>query len=167
MGVFEWHNGEVPEELEVKQVYGLAFTEDGRMLLRIEDIDGRKFYSLAGGKPEKFDADYEATLRREFSEEVNTELQSEIYIVGYQTVNEPSGIPPYAQMRVAALIKKIGQKQPDPDNGKTYDRILTSPQRAIELLDWGEAGRRMIEQAQKVAKNQLGITEFSEKEEYV
>lgn len=166
MGVFEWHNGKVPKNLEIKQVYAIAFSHDGRILLRIEDYDGRKSYSLAGGKPEKFDVDQEATVRREFLEEVNTELEKDIFLVGYQTVNEPSGIPPYAQVRMAAIIKKIGKKQPDPDGGKIYDRLLTTPERAIELLNWDD-GEQMIRAAVRVAKTKLGIKTFSTVEEYV
>ena len=44
---FKWINNNVPNNLKVKQVYGVAFSDDGRILLRIED--GK--YKLTGGKP--------------------------------------------------------------------------------------------------------------------
>ena len=59
-----WHNGAVPEGMKIKQVYGLLFTEDGRFLVRIENKPKGKVYTLAGGTPEKFDKNEEATLRR-------------------------------------------------------------------------------------------------------
>ncbi len=76
-------------------------------------------------------------MKREFLEEVNTTLKDGAYIVGYQQVDEEDGTPPDAQMRMTAVIDTIGQKRPGPDNGKTYGRLLISPQRAIELLNWG------------------------------
>jgi len=162
MDIFTWFNGEVPSELEVKQVYGVLFTKDGRVLLRKED----DFYSLAGGTPEAFDKDMEATLRREVIEEVNTTIEKPV-LVGYQRVNEGNGIPLYAQVRMAAIIKEIGPVQPDPDNGKTYQRILTTPSKAIKLLNWGESGRLMIEEATRVAKEILELKTFNDKEEFI
>lgn len=151
MGVFEWHSGEVPENLKIKQVYGILFSTDGRVLLKCEVKQEGKCYSLAGGKPEPFDDGMEGTLRREVLEEVNCTIKEPI-LVGYQEVNEGNGIPPYAQVRMTAIIDKIGKLQPDPDNGETYERLLTPPQRAIELLNWGKEGRLQIEEAVRVIK---------------
>ena len=167
MVVFTWYNGEVPTGMKVGQVYGLVFTRDGRMLMKVDTkADGRKNYSLAGGTPESFDKDMEATLRREFVEEVNTTLEKPI-LAGYQEVDEGNGKDPYAQVRMVAYIDEIGPVQPDPDNGETYERLLTTPTRVIELLNWGEVGKNQVEAAVKIAKEQLGLTEFSNKEEYI
>ena len=70
MGVFTWVDGNVPSSLEVRQVYGLIFTSDGRMLLKLED--GK--YAFAGGTPESFDKDMVDTLKRELLEEVGIEI---------------------------------------------------------------------------------------------
>ena len=51
MAIFTWHNGNVPEGMKVTQVYGLVFTKDGRMLLKVEKVGDKIMYSLAGGKP--------------------------------------------------------------------------------------------------------------------
>lgn len=96
MAIFTWHNGNVPEGMKVTQVYGLVFTKDGRLLLRVEKKEDRIKYSLAGGKPE-LDEGREETLKREFLEEVNTTLQDGAFVVGYQQVDEEDGSPPYAQ----------------------------------------------------------------------
>ena len=37
MVTFKWIKGEVPNELLIKQVYGIVFDDYGRVLLRIED----------------------------------------------------------------------------------------------------------------------------------
>lgn len=166
MAIFTWNNGNVPEGMKVTQVYGLVFTKDGRLLLRVEKKGDRIKYSLAGGKPE-LDEGREETLKREFLEEVNTTLQDGALVVGYQQVDEEDGSPPYAQMRMSAIIDSIGIRQPDPDTGKTYDRLLTTPKRAIELLNWGEVGESQVNEALRIAKEHLGLQEFSTKEEYV
>lgn len=167
MAIFTWHNGNVPEGMKVTQVYGLVFTKDGRMLLKVEKVGDKIMYSLAGGKPELEDNSREETLKREFLEEVNTTLQDGALVVGYQQVDEEDGSPPYAQMRMSAIIDSIGIRQPDPDTGKIYDRLLTTPKRAIELLNWGKVGESQVNEALRIAKEHLGLKEFSTKEEYV
>ena len=166
MATFTWYKGEVPNNLEVRQVYGLIFTRDGRMLLKVEDKSRGKVYSLAGGTPESFDKDKEETLRRELVEEVNVTIEKPI-TVGYQEVDEENGIPKYAQFRMVAIIDDIGPRLPDPDNGEMYERLLTTPSRAIDLLGWGEVGRLQVEEAFKIAKEQLGLNNFNDKEEFV
>lgn len=161
--LFTWFDGEVPENLEVRQVYGLVFTKDGRMLLKIDE----GIYSFGGGTPESYDKDRIDTLKREMLEEVNTTLLEPIELVGYQLVNEGNDVKPYAQIRMTAVIDTIGEAKPDPDGGKIYKRVLVSPNRAIELLNWGQSGFNQVTAAVKIAKEKLGITSYLEKEEYV
>ena len=157
MATFKWFDGEVPENVKIRQVYGLVFTKDGRMLMRIED--GR--HSLAGGTPESYDKDKIETLKRELIEEVNTTIYEPV-MVGYQLVDEENGIPPYAQVRMTALIENIGEKKPDPATGKTYDRMLVPYYKGAELLGWGEIGAKQIESAFLVAKERFGFSQISE-----
>lgn len=166
MAKFTWYNGEVPTNLKITQVYGLIFTRDGRMLLKVENKKRGKVFSLAGGTPEDYDSDSQATLRRELIEEVNVTIETPI-TVGYQEVDEENGKPAYAQFRMTAIIDNIGPVLPDPDNGETYERLLTTPSRAIDLLGWGEVGKSQIEEAYRIAKEKLGLTEFSDLEEYI
>ena len=167
MGVFEWFNDEVPAHLETKQVYGIVFSRDARVLLRAEETEDGLVYSMGGGTPEPFDTDRVATLRREMIEELNTTLEDTVLMVGYQEVHEPSGIPAYAQVRMTAMIKNIGPAMPDPDNGKIYKRVLVSPQRAIELLNWKDTGKAQIEEAFKIAKANFVFESFSTEEDFV
>lgn len=157
-----WFDGNVPSNLKITQVYGIIFSLDGRILLKIED--GK--YSFAGGTPEEFDTSMVATLRRELIEEVNVVIDEPI-LVGYQEIDEGNGKLPYAQVRMCAMIKNIGVSKPDPDNNKIYQRVLVSPKKAIELLGWGEIGKNQIEAAIKIAEREFGVCYFSEKEEYI
>ena len=166
MARFEWVGDRVPEGMRITQVYGIILDREGRVMLRVEKRAGGIRYSLGGGRPEPFDDGIEATCRRELLEEVNTEIETPVYI-GYQLVDEEDGTPPYAQVRMAALIRRIGEKKPDPDNGKTYDRYMVSPERAAELLNWGDTGRAQVMKAKEVIYRQYGITGESSKEEYV
>lgn len=166
MARFEWVGDRVPEGMRITQVYGIILDREGRVMLRVEKRAGGIRYSLGGGRPEPFDDGIEATCRRELLEEVNTEIETPVYI-GYQLVDEEDGTPPYAQVRMAALIRRIGEKKPDPDNGKTYDRYMVSPERAAELLNWGDTGWAQVMKAKEVIYRQYGITGESSKEEYV
>lgn len=166
MARFEWVGERVPEGMRITQVYGIILDREGRVMLRLEKTAGGIRYSLGGGRPEPFDDGIEATCRRELLEEVNTEIEMPVYI-GYQLVDEEDGTSPYAQVRMAALIKRIGEKKPDPDNGETYDRYMVSPERAAELLNWGDVGYEQVMKAKEVVYRQYGITGGSSKEEYV
>lgn len=166
MAVFSWHNGELKESIPVRQVYGIIFTRDGRMLMKVENKHNGRVYSLAGGTPETFDKDREDTLRRELIEEVNVTIEKPI-MVGYNVVDEGNNIPLYAQIRMVAIIDNIGEVKPDPDNGETYERFLTSPSKAIELLKWGEVGKLQVEEAFRIAKESLGLKVNNDKEEFV
>ena len=131
-----WYYGEPPKDMTVRQVYAIVFDEQGRTMLKAENINNKMYYGMIGGTPENFDKDRIDTLKREYLEEVNTTLKDPIYLVGYQIIEGDKDLPPYAQIRMVAMIDKIGEKKPDPDNGKTFDRILTSPEKAIQLLGW-------------------------------
>lgn len=166
MEIFTWHNCEVPKHLKIKQVYGIIFTKDGRILLKVGEKNNVKKYSFAGGTPEVFDDGMVATLRRELIEEVNLTIEDPI-MLGYQEVDEQNGKAPYAQVRMVAMIDKIGKAQPDPDNGKTYERLLIHPNKAIQLLNWGDIGRQIIESAVCISFKKFEIKNNFDKTELV
>ena len=155
-----WYEEEVPSEIPVTQVYGLVFDREGRMLLKVENKRGKRIFSPAGGTPEPFDADREATLRRELLEEVNTTLCADVLYVGYQLIEGDGQRPPYAQVRMTAVIDTIGEARPDPDNGETYERVLVSPERAILLLGWGEVAKQQISRAAALARAHLSVPDL-------
>lgn len=185
---FIWHNGEVPAGEYVKQVYGVVFTRDGRIMLEADKmtreyfealskskgkdlltnakITNKPVFCLIGGTVEEFDANREATLRREVLEEANITLGEKVCMVGYQEIFIDDKREPYVQIRMTAVIEEIGPKMPDPDSGIIHDRILVPPMRAIELLNW-DGGEKLITEATKVAKEQLGIELTNQEEEWV
>lgn len=144
---YKWYNENVPKDLEIKQVYGIVFNEDGKIFLRIDD----GIYKLTGGRPEIKDKSMEDTLKREFIEEANIIIKN-IHFLGYQLVNENNGIKPYAQVRMIAQIDKIFENRPDLDNGKLYKRVFKTPEETIKLLNWGETGKKQIEAAVELAR---------------
>lgn len=152
-----WKSGEVPAGLPVTQVYGLVFDREGRMLLIAKKRKTGTVYGMAGGTPEVYDRDREATLRRELLEEVNTVVGDVVIPIGYQLVEGDGSRAPYAQMRMVAMIESIGECRPDPDNGETYDRLLVSPCRAITLLGWGKIAEEQIGEAVRIARAHFGI----------
>lgn len=162
MSEFKWIKDRVPDNLKVTQVYGIVFTDDGRMLLRIEDGE----YRLTGGHPEAFEK-YEETLQREYIEEINITLK-DIYYLGYLLVTEESK-EQYAQVRMIATIDTIGEQRPDLDNGKTYDRKLINLNNAKKYLNYkGCAGNIMIDDAIELAKQKYNMTiQGNEKEELI
>ena len=162
-----WVPDAVPALMKVRQVYCVMFDRQGRVMLRvIRKPDGGIRYSLAGGRPEPFDSGIEDTCRRELREEVNTEIESPVYI-GYQQVDEEDGKPAYAQVRMAAMILKTGIKRPDPDNGQIYDRLLVPPEKAAFLLNWGDVGYQQIRAAKEAIYPLYHLTEPTPDEEWV
>lgn len=155
---YKWYNGEVPKDIEIKQVYGIVFNDDGKIFLRIDN----GIYKLTGGRPEMKDKSIEDTLRREFIEEANITLKN-IHLLGYQLVDEGNGVLPYAQVRMIAQIDEIFENRPDLDNGKIYERVFKTPEEAIELLNWGETGKSQIEEANRLAKKYYGTKEIERK----
>ena len=167
MAEFRWVDAVVPAGMKITQVYAVTLDRDGRVMLRLEKkLDGGIRYSLAGGRPEAYDNSIGDTCRRELLEEVNTEIETPVCI-GYQLVDEEDGTPAYAQVRMAALIRTIGEKKPDPDNGRTYDRLMVSPEEAVRLLDWGDVGKAQVMKAADVIYQEYGIRYSGKPEEWV
>jgi 8-oxo-dGTP diphosphatase len=135
MASFRWLLEPVPVGMQVRQVYGFCFDGGGRLLLREDDGS----FGLPGGTPEEGEPDYAVVLQREALEESQVRLAQPHYL-GYQEVVGDEDAPPYAQVRLIALIEEFLPRQPDPATGRTYRRLLTPINRAPALLDWGLDG---------------------------
>ncbi len=150
MGTYTWMKCPVPEDLPVRQVYGIAFSNDGRILLRIED--GK--YKLTGGRPENGET-FEETLLREYVEELNVKLTDAHYF-GYMLIDEDGN--KYAQVRMIARIKDILENHIDIATGKEYGRKLVVSDRVKEYLNYSDvAGNQMLEDAMELAKSHYGL----------
>lgn len=148
MAKITWIKDVVPDKLPVKQVYGIVFSDDNRVILRIEDGQ----YKLTGGKPENTET-FEETLKREYIEELNVELD-DVHFLGYLLIEDNSG--QYAQVRMIAKIKAIHDSQVDPATGKCYGRELVPVDKVKEYLNYSDsAGNEMIDDAIALAKEQF------------
>lgn len=143
---FIWHEAPIPKDMPITQVYGVLFTDDGRIMLRVD----KGFHGLVGGTPEPNET-HEETLHREVYEEVNCGI-SDLHYLGYQTVIGDG--EPYAQLRYIAKLTKIGKNRPDLDGGKMCERILVPVEEAGDILDYGEEGKKIITAAIKLARAQ-------------
>ncbi len=157
---YKWVKEEFPKDSVVKQVYGIVFSNDGKILLRVEEDK----YKLTGGKPEAKEK-FEETLKREFVEELNIEIE-DIYYLGYLEVKELNQ-QPYAQVRMIAKIEKIKENRPDIDNGKLYKRFLSNLENVKKYLNYQDAaGNELIEDAIKLARKKYSWEE-NEKEYFI
>lgn len=161
MANFTWNNCAVPHNLKIKQVYGVVFSNDKRIILRVENDK----YKLTGGKPEENES-YEETLKREYIEELNIELE-DIYYLGYLLVEE-NGIEPYAQVRMIGKIKRINTSRPDIDTRKQYKRFFSSINNVKKYLNYKDkAGNLLIDDAIIMANKKYQFEKISDIENFV
>lgn len=151
MGITWMAEWPVPDGVEVRQVYGILFDREGRVL--VQDDDGR--YNLPGGTPDKGDGGLLGTLERECLEESQV-LISDAVPVGYQLVEEDGGRG-YAQVRMAARIRELLPVTEDPCTGRAYRRLLVAPYQAADLLGWGTRASGQLGAAAELAAGQWGI----------
>ena len=158
---YSWFKDKIPEYLNIKQVYGIVFSDDGNIVLRIDDNK----YKLTGGKPCDSDKSLGDTLKREYLEELNIEIE-DIYYLGYLLV-EGDAKEKYAQVRMLAKIKNIGEAKPDIENGKTYKRFMVNVKNVKQYLNYSDlAGNIMIDDAIKLAKEKYNINFRDTNNEY-
>ncbi len=160
MVIYKWYKEEVPECINIKQVYGVVFSNDGKVVLRVDDNK----YKLTGGKPEKTDASLEKTLQREYLEELNIMIE-DVHYLGYLLVLENG--EQYAQVRMIAKIKEIGNSRPDTDNGKIYKRFMAKQDNVKRYLQYTDlAGNQMIDDAIKLANKKYNFDTTDNRSEY-
>lgn len=145
MVAYIWHNELVPFDMDITQVSGILINDEGQVLIYEEEM-GK--YRIPGGHPLDDEA-IEETLIRECLEEVNTEI-SDIKYVGYQEVIGDGKREPYAQVRMVAKFKNMGEEKKDPDNGKIYNRLLVNLDDVNKYLNWGKVGDEMIKEVKNI-----------------
>lgn len=145
---YRWHGDQhPPEELPVTQVYGYIFDDQGRVVL----LQDEGVWNAPGGTPEpEIDQDSVATLEREVWEEVQVRFKDPVYL-GYQSVGEIGGPPLRAQLRMAARLTEVGERAPDPDNGRVHVRHRCSLPEAEHLLNWGAPAQEQLKRVAEVA----------------
>ncbi|MFE2562077.1 NUDIX domain-containing protein [Streptomyces sp. NPDC059352] len=149
---FPFHHGPVPDGLVVRQSWGWLFAPDGRVLLLLEPGTGAA--CLPGGTPEPHDrGDALATLRRESREEADAGFGEPVFL-GY--LSEPGEA--CARVRYAAVLTGVAPVQADPATGRTYTRVLATPEQALEFFDWGPSAADQLAAVHR-ARTLLGIPE--------
>ncbi|GAA1120210.1 NUDIX hydrolase [Nocardiopsis metallicus] len=149
-----WHGDQhSPTDLPITQVYGYVFDAQGRVVI----LQDAGMWNAPGGTPEpEIDQDPVATLVREVWEEVQVRFEDTVYL-GYQSVGEDGGPPQRAQLRMAARLVEVGERAPDPDNGRVHVRHRCSLPEAERLLGWGAPAREQFKSAAKVAVHRWRI----------
>jgi len=137
-----WIELPVPEELEVRQVYGFIFNTDGKILVL---ADGPT-HNLPGGKPENAET-FVQTLKREAMEESQALIGSTEYL-GYQHIG---GSEEFAQVRHAAMLDHLLPAAQDINTGREYIRLWVEPALVNGLLGWGQMGDRQVASAVRAA----------------
>lgn len=155
-----WHEAPVPAGMPVTQAYVWALDpDDGRVLIQDRGPQHQRRFTLPGGRPEPEDGgDPLKTAAREAMEESQILIDTDraVYL-GHQVVTWFAKRPePYAQLRYAAPIIAYEPIAPDPDNGRTNRRFMTSLARAPELINWHETGAEQAKAALR-AGEELGF----------
>lgn len=147
---YTWYEAaQPPVGMPVRQVYGYVFDDLGRLVVLYDADLGA--WNLPGGTPEEADrGDVVATLVREVAEEVQVTFTDPVYL-GYQQVIRP-GRAPYAQLRMAARLDRLGERAPDPDSGRVHVRRLCPLDEAVQLLGWGAPAEPQIKCAAVAAE---------------
>lgn len=153
---YTWHEADQPPAgWPVRQVYGYVFDTRARLVVFYDAAAG--VWNLPGGTPEPHrDRDRVATLVREVWEEVQVTIADDPVYLGYQAVHRP-GTEPYAQLRMAARLERLGEREPDPDKGRVHPRRLCPFDEAVELLAWGTPAQAQFRCAALTAEQRWGL----------
>jgi 8-oxo-dGTP diphosphatase len=137
-----WLPGESYQGLKpIKQAYGFCFNREGKLLVQQKKPGP---WQVMGGTIEPGETP-EETLIREVDEEVNIEI-ADIHYLGAQKVEEPDR-EAYYQLRFAARITKLKERQADPDKGILRKRRFINPNDYAKVSDWGEIGTAIVKRA--------------------
>ncbi|MFE2268445.1 NUDIX domain-containing protein [Streptomyces lavendulae] len=145
-----FYNGPTPEQLSVVQAWGWLLGPDGRVLVLLEPDTGAA--CLPGGTPDPADRGSPlVTLRREVREEAAAEFGEPLFL-GH--LSDPD--KPYARLRYAAPLTRLGPPPVDPATSRTHIRVLATPEQALELFDWGPPAADQLAAVHQ-ARVRLGI----------
>ncbi len=134
--------------IPIKQSYGLCFNEQGEILIgRCEAAHGGKWL-LPGGavEPEENPVD---TLHRELDEEVSITIKKPTLLGVQQVEFLEKELDDLYQLRFVAMVKKVKELTPDPDNNELWERKFVLPEELNDFLKWGLIGDYLVREAVK------------------
>ncbi|MGW9454029.1 NUDIX domain-containing protein [Streptomyces sp. NPDC055632] len=152
----------VPDGLPVHRSQGWLFAPDGRVLVLLDPATGAA--RLPGGAPGPADhGDPWATLVREADGAAAATATRPLYLghlLGPEGPDGPEGpeVPdgPYALVRHAAALTRLGPPPAGPAAGRAPVRALATPEQVLELSDWGPHGAAQLAAVHR-ARDLLGI----------
>jgi geranylgeranyl diphosphate synthase, type I len=139
----------------VKQVYGILFNNEGKILV----VNTVGNWQVPGGKPGAGES-FEETLVRESLEEADVEIE-DITPLGYQRVSEIKDEDQgkeFQQLRFYAKIKNIKEPTIDPATGKIPERKFINPKDFLEYCPWGKIGQYIVNKAHSIFQKKQGQT---------
>jgi len=141
----EWYPADYVPNKTIKQVYGVCFRKDGKIL--IVSSSHHKVWSLPGGKPEAKEI-FSDTLSREVEEECSVDIFRP-RMLGYvkNQYTDDKGYHIVYQLRCAAMVRKINKMHPDPDTNVLRKRRFINPKNFDRYIHWGRIGKEIMNSA--------------------
>lgn len=143
---FEWHDTDSFDELpwkECSQIYSVCVRPDN--LIGLVTYDEARTNLPGGSIEHEIDTDFNAALRREINEELNSEVLTWSPI-GYQVVYEQNKAPHF-QLRAVAKVQPNGEFKFD-SGGSVTGNIWVPIKDVNKHIQYRKIGNRLIERAQ-------------------
>ncbi|MBC2901054.1 NUDIX hydrolase [Streptomyces cupreus] len=150
-----WLPSRMPDETDVRQVYGFCFDAAGRVLLGVEHGESPGL-RMPGSETEADGYDYLATLVRECRSGYRVTITKPIYL-GYRQVRDEDAELTYAELFLAARITTFHRRSPALGSCRSFQRLLTPVSYVPDRLGWGAEGSLQISSAAAVATNVFGL----------
>ncbi|MET8677113.1 hypothetical protein ABZW18_05805 [Streptomyces sp. NPDC004647] len=153
----QWLPRRIPDDTDVRRIYGFCFDAVGRVLLGVEGSgEGSEEHHMPGGAPEPEGYDFLATLVSKCRREFRVSIDRPVYL-GYRKVRDEAARLTYAELFLAARITTFHRQGPDSGSCRRLRRLLTPVDFAPDRLGWGSAGLQEAAAAAAVATNALGL----------
>lgn len=153
----QWLPHRIPDDIDVRRIYGFCFDAVGRVLLGVEGSgEGSEEHHMPGGAPEPAGYDCLATLVSECRREFRVSIDRPVYL-GYRKVRDEAARLSYAELLLAARITTFHRQGPDSGRCRRLRRLLTPLNSASGRLGWGSTGLQEIAAATAVATSVFGL----------
>lgn len=144
----EWFDDINFEKLSnVTQCYCFIFDEKNKLC--IVKFSFKNNWTLPGGTPEKYDKNFEETIKREIDEEADLKIKN-LKRVGYLKVNSEKNPKDFIyQTRFVAKVDKINKQTIDPAENEIPKRKFISIKDFEKYTHWGNDGQFQLKKALK------------------
>ncbi|MCX5555400.1 hypothetical protein [Streptomyces sp. NBC_00038] len=150
-----WLPSRMPDDTDVRQVYGYCFDAAGRVLLGVEHGESAGHH-MPGSETEADGYGCLATLIRECRSKYRVTIAKPIYL-GYRQVRDEDAKLAYAELFLAARITTFHRLSPAPGGCHSFRRLLTPVNCVPDRLGWGAEGLLQTSAAAAVATSVFGL----------